>query len=170
MARACASAGSSASASAAHRLPMKEVAQVLLFDREGKLLIYLRDHKPEIPFPDYWDFFGGHLEGDETAEQALVRAVREELGVRLETWRFFSRYECFSGDAYPNIKPIYHAQIDRLASELTLYEGQRIATIGCDERSEFKFANILAAILADFVSSGLWPHPVDNSSHDIAAK
>ncbi len=129
---------------------MKEIAQVLLFDREGRLLIYLRDNKPEIPFPDYWDFFGGHVEEGETPEQALVREVREELGLGLDMWRFFRRYECLSGDAYPNIKHIFHAQIDRLASELTLYEGQRIAAIECDERFEFRFANILAAILGRF--------------------
>jgi 8-oxo-dGTP diphosphatase len=149
---------------------MKEIAQVLLFDRKGRLLIYLRDNKPEIPFPDHWDFFGGHREEGETPEQALVREVREELGVELDMWQFFRRYECLSGDAYPNIKHIFHAQIDRLASELTLFEGQRIAAIGRDERFEFKFANILAAILADFVGSGLWPSAVDNSFRDIAAK
>jgi 8-oxo-dGTP diphosphatase len=149
---------------------MKEIAQVLLFDRKGRLLIYLRDNKPEIPFPNYWDFFGGHLEQDETPEQALAREVREELGVRLATWRFFRRYECFSGDAYPNIKHIYRAQIDRLASDLRLYEGQRLAAIAREERFDYKFANILGAILEDFVGSGLWPSPVDNSSRDIAAK
>jgi len=41
---------------------MKQIAQVLLFDRHGRLLIYLRDEKPNIPFPNHWDFFGGpHL-------------------------------------------------------------------------------------------------------------
>jgi len=149
---------------------MEEIAQVLLFDRDGRLLIYLRDNKPEIPFPDHWDFFGGHIEEGETPEQALVREVGEELGVRLESWQFFRRYECLSGDAYPNIKHIFYARIDRLASELTLYEGQRIASIGSDERCEFRFANILATILTDVVGSGLWPHPVDNSFRDIAAK
>ena len=149
---------------------MKEIAQVLLFDRHGRLLIYLRDDKPEIPFPNRWDFFGGHLEGDETPEQALVREVSEELGVRLEAWQFFRRYECHSGDAYPNIKHIYHAQIDRRATELTLYEGQRLAAIARTERSGFAFANILAAILEDFIVAGLWPAPVDNSLRDVAAK
>ena len=149
---------------------MKEIVQVLLFDREGRLMIYLRDNKPEIPFPNYWDFFGGHLEQDESPEQALVREVREELGVRLETWRFFRRYECFSGDAYPNIKHIYHAQVDRLASDLRLYEGQRLAAIAREVRFDYKFANIFAVILEDFVGSCRWPSPVDNSSRDIAAK
>jgi 8-oxo-dGTP diphosphatase len=149
---------------------MKEIAQVLLFDREGRLLVYLRDNKPTIPFPNCWDFFGGHIEELETPEQALVREVKEEVGVALHTWRFFRRYECISGDVYPNIKHIFHAQIDRVTTELKLFEGQRMMAIGCAQRFELRFANILAAILTDFVDSGLWPTAVDNCLRDIAAK
>jgi 8-oxo-dGTP diphosphatase len=149
---------------------MKEIAQVLLFDCTSRLLIYLRDNKREIPFPNHWDLFVGHLEEGETPAQALVREVKEELDVELKTWRFFRRYECLSGDAYPNIKHIYHAQIDRRAADLVLNEGQQLAAITRAERLDCKFANILAAILEDFACSNLWPAAVDNSSHDIAAK
>lgn len=149
---------------------MKEIAQILLFDRAGRLLIYLRDDKPEIPFANCWDFFGGHVEPGETPEQALVRELSEELGVELTSFQRFRRYECFTGDAYPNVKHIYYGQIDRLAADLVLYEGQRLAAILRSERFNFRFANILGAILESFVNSGLWPAPVDNSSNDIAAK
>jgi 8-oxo-dGTP diphosphatase len=149
---------------------MKEIAQVLLFDRDGRLLIYLRDDKPEIPFPNHWDFFGGHLEAGETPEQALVREVKEELGVELNAWSFFRSYECLEGDAYPNRKHIYHAQIGRDAAGLSLYEGQRLAAITREERSDYRFANILGAILEDFVACGFWPAAVDNSSREITGK
>ena len=118
---------------------MKQIAQVLLFDRHNRLLIYLRDNKPEIPFPNHWDFFGGHVEVGETPEQALVREVMEELGVNLPGWDFFRRYECLSGDAYPNTKYIYRARIDRTAEELTLYEGQRLVGIEANERYQLQF-------------------------------
>ena len=140
------------------------------FDRDGRLLIYLRDDKPDIPFPNHWDFFGGHLEAGETPEQALVREVSEELGVRLEAWRFFRRYECFSGDAYPNIKHLYQAQIGRRAAELTLYEGQRLAAIAPEERCDYVFANMLGSILEEFIDGALWPPPVDNSFARITGK
>lgn len=134
-----------------------QIAQALLFDRDDRLLIYLRDDKPEIPFPNRWDFFGGHVERGETPEQALVREIREELGVGLKSWELFRVYECTRGDVYPNTKYIYHARIDQTAAELTLYEGQRLASIARGERARFHFANILASILEDFIDAGFWP-------------
>jgi 8-oxo-dGTP diphosphatase len=149
---------------------MKQIAQVLLLDRHNRLLIYLRDNKPEIPFPNYWDFFGGHVEVGETPEQALVREVMEELGVNLTRWDFFRRYECLSGDAYSNTKYIYRARIDRTAEELTLYEGQRLVGIEANERHQFNFANILGAILEDFIAAGWWPQAVDNFPVNFTGK
>jgi len=141
---------------------MIEIAQALVFDRDRKLLIYLRDDKPTIPFPNHWDLFGGHVEAGETPEQALCRELHEEIGVTLDTWQLFRRYECRTGDAYPNSKFIYHAAIDRRADDLTLYEGQRLTSIAAVERFEYKFANILAAVIEDFIAAGLWPNAVDN--------
>jgi 8-oxo-dGTP diphosphatase len=149
---------------------MKRIAQVLLFDRDRKLLIYLRDDKPDIPFPNYWDFFGGHVEEDETPEHALMREVKEELGFDLLNWEFVRRYDCAEGDVYPNIKYIYRANIDKRPAELVLSEGQKLTSIAMEERFNFPFANILGRILEDFIQAGLWPQAVDNSSAKIAAK
>jgi len=146
---------------------MKQIAQIFLFDRNNRLIIYLRDDKPDIPFPNHWDLVGGHVEDGETPEQALVRETKEEIGVELKQWRFFRRYECSAGDAYPNVKFIYHAGIDCLAAELPLFEGQRLIGIAPQERFDFRFANILGNILEDFIASGGWPEPVDNSSAKI---
>jgi 8-oxo-dGTP diphosphatase len=139
-----------------------EIAQVLLFDRGGRLLVYLRDDRPEIPFPNHWDLFGGHLEAGETPEQALVREVREELGITLKEWQFFRRFDCAVGDAYPNVKHIYWAAIPEEPEELTLHEGQRLKSITMAQRKTIKFANILGGIVDEFVDAGLWPPAVNN--------
>jgi 8-oxo-dGTP diphosphatase len=136
---------------------MKEISQVLLFDCNSRLVVYLRDDNPAIPFPNHWDLFGGHLEAAETPEQALVREVREEVGVELKHWNFFRVYQCTRGDVYPNIKHIYWAQIDQSSAELTLHEGQRLMSIGLNELDRIKFANILREVVADFIEDGLWP-------------
>jgi 8-oxo-dGTP diphosphatase len=149
---------------------MIEIAQVLLFDRHNRLLIYLRDDKPAIPFPNHWDFFGGHVEERETPEQALVREVKEELGLDLLVWQLFRTYECLTGDVYPNRKYIFRACVDKTPEDLVLYEGQKLTSIAIDERHRFRFANILDAILEDFIGAGWWPQSVDNSAAKIAAK
>ena len=136
---------------------MKEISQVLLFDRNHRLVVYLRDDKADIPFPNHWDLFGGHLESGENPEEALVREVREEVGIELKRWQLFRLYHCQQGDAYPNIKHIYWAQIDQSSAELTLNEGQRLVSIGPAEVSRLKFANILGRIVKDFIDQGLWP-------------
>jgi 8-oxo-dGTP diphosphatase len=37
-------------------------------------------------YPDLWNVLGGHLEPAETTEQALVRELREEIGVTPTAW------------------------------------------------------------------------------------
>lgn len=39
----------------------------------------LRDDRPDIFYPDHWGCFGGAIETGETAEQALIRELKEEL-------------------------------------------------------------------------------------------
>ncbi|HEY7557977.1 MAG TPA: NUDIX domain-containing protein [Candidatus Binatia bacterium] len=141
---------------------LKQIAQVLLFDRDRRLVIYLRDDNPEIPFPNHWDLLGGHLEDGETPEQALVREIKEEIGIELTDWKAFRRFDCVQGDVYPNVKHIYWATIEKSPAELTLYEGQKLASIAMAERTEVKFANILGAVVDAFIDAGLWPESVDN--------
>ena len=126
------------------------------------MIIYLRDDKPGIPFPNHWDLIGGHVEEGETPEQALVREVKEEIGIDLKYFQSFRRIDCAIGDVYPNVKHLYWARLDVDADTLALYEGQRLIGIAAQERFAFKFANVLGALLEDFIAAKLWPRPVDN--------
>lgn len=46
-----------------------------------RLLVYRRDDRPDIPWPDHWDFPGGGREGAETPEETLFREIAEEFGL-----------------------------------------------------------------------------------------
>lgn len=131
---------------------MHQVATALLFDRNGQLLIYLRDNKPEISFPGYWDLFGGRVEPDETPEQALVRELNEELGITISNYKLYKTYESPT-EARPNVKHVYVVHIPEAAGELTLYEGQYHIGINLNERHNYAFANILGSILDDYAAS-----------------
>ena len=49
--------------------------------RDGKVLLAQR--LPGTPYAGYWEFPGGKLEAGETAHQALLRELDEELGIRI---------------------------------------------------------------------------------------
>jgi 8-oxo-dGTP diphosphatase len=51
-----------------------------LFLRDGKVLLGRRSTRRST-YPDLWSFPGGHVEHGETLDEALVREIREEVGV-----------------------------------------------------------------------------------------
>ena len=58
------------------------VAACALIDRDGRVLLARR---PEgKPMAGLWEFPGGKLSDGETPEQALIRELREELGIETE--------------------------------------------------------------------------------------
>ena len=131
---------------------MKAIAAIILENDEGKFLLYLRDNKPDIPFPGHWDLIGGHIEEGETPEEALVREVKEELDLDLKEYTFYRKYECLTGDAYENIKYIYFGKINLPIEKVTLLEGVRPQYFSKEEIPNVKFANILKSIVMDYIS------------------
>jgi len=131
---------------------MIKIAAIIFENDKGELLFYMRDNKPGIPFPQHWDLIGGHVEKGESPEQALIREVKEELNYDLRDFKFFRKYNCLNGDAYPNIKYIYSGRINLAISEITLLEGDYARYFSKDEISELKFANILKNIVMDYIN------------------
>ncbi|KKU64278.1 MAG: MutT/NUDIX family protein [Candidatus Amesbacteria bacterium GW2011_GWA1_47_16] len=82
---------------------------------KNNILLYLRDNKPGIPYPNMWDMPGGGREEGESFEETARREIKEEFGVRpinikyigseyysgREAWRFI----CFlDQEEYEKIK------------------------------------------------------------------
>jgi 8-oxo-dGTP diphosphatase len=130
---------------------MKEIAAIILENDKGEILLYLRDNKPDIPFPDHWDLIGGHVEEGETPEEALVREVKEELDIDLKDYTFYKTYVCMKGDAYENIKYVYYGKINLPIEEVTLLEGVRPQYFSREEIPNVKFANILKSIVMEYI-------------------
>ena len=67
---------------AAAALPYLYVVAAALVDADGRILVQQR---PEgTPMAGLWEFPGGKLEVGETPEAALIRELREELGIEVE--------------------------------------------------------------------------------------
>jgi 8-oxo-dGTP diphosphatase len=131
---------------------MKKIAAIILENDKGQFFFALRDNKPGIPFPNHWDLIGGHVENGETPDQALVREFKEELDLDLKEFTFFKKFDCLSGDAYPNIKYIYSGKINIPIEEVTLLEGERPQYFSKEEIPNIKFANIIKTIVMEYIN------------------
>lgn len=56
-----------------------KVAVAIICDEHQRILLTQRPH--HVPHGGLWEFPGGKLEPNETAEQALVREIKEEVGL-----------------------------------------------------------------------------------------
>ena len=63
-------------------MKMVVVSAVALIDRDGRVLLAQRP--PDKTMAGLWEFPGGKVEPGETPEAALIRELREELGI--DTW------------------------------------------------------------------------------------
>ena len=74
------------------------VVAIAIIESQGRFLISQR--KPEDSFGGHWEFPGGKLEPGESLEEALVREIKEELGILIRVGPLFKKVEHeFSGRA-----------------------------------------------------------------------
>jgi len=111
-------------------MAIREGSVIILEDAAAGFAFQLRDNRPDIPFANYWGLFGGWLEPDENPEQAIVREMREELGLTLETARLKYIMAHREGDILAHVFA-YPAPSE--LSSATLYEGQRLEFLSVPE-------------------------------------
>ena len=106
---------------AGSKRPIVLVAACVLLDREGRVLLAKR---PEgRPLAGLWEFPGGKIEAGEQPEDALVRELREELGIVIAKSDLAPL--TFASHTYPDfhlLMPVYLCR--RWQGEVTAHEGQ----------------------------------------------
>lgn len=64
------------------------IAVVAVVEYDGYVLLGKKIHKPGHAFSDAWHVPGGKHESHENDEQALVREMGQEAGIRIRVERF----------------------------------------------------------------------------------
>ena len=65
---------------------------IIFVNDQQQVLLFLRDDKPGIAYPNMWDVLGGHLEKGETPEEGVLREVKEELSLSGQVLSFIGYY------------------------------------------------------------------------------
>lgn len=95
---------------------------VMVFNSDGKILIQKRSAQKDT-YPLYWDVsVGGHLSPGEACQQAAMRELKEELGIKGAKIEFLSKIKASRQTDWEHIylyRTIYDGAISPTASEIT---------------------------------------------------
>lgn len=97
---------------------MKRVSAAFVIYKH-EILLFHRDNIPTISNPDKWGLIGGHAEGNETPEEALVRECQEEINVTPSNFIFIDQ------------------GIDYLGAQVTVFK----VTLTDEETKQIKLGN-----------------------------
>jgi 8-oxo-dGTP diphosphatase len=123
----------------------RQGCSIIFINDHNEILLFLRDDKPSIPFPNMWDLPGGHAEENETAEACIVREMKEELDLDIEGFHLFSVNE------FPDrIEHTFWQRTDFEVDKITLHEGQYMRWFTQEEIENRELAMGFNQILRDF--------------------
>jgi 8-oxo-dGTP diphosphatase len=106
--------------------PLLLVAAAALIDEDGRVLLAKRPDGKSMA--GLWEFPGGKVQQGETPEEALVREVREELGVRTSAGCLWPL--AFASHGYPDfhlLMPVFGCRVWQGTPEGK--EGQELAWV-----------------------------------------
>ena len=91
-------------------------ANIIIYDIvEGKVIFFLSKRSLTAKmFPDYFSFFGGKIEANESSKEALIREINEELGFKIKNFIFLGSFETPGATKFVFYKRIQKSRVDKL--------------------------------------------------------
>lgn len=131
------------------------VVAAALFDKAGRVLLAKRPEGKAMA--GLWEFPGGKLDEGETPEQALVRELREELGIEILTRNLKPmQFASFAYDNFHLLMPVYACR--EWTGAPTPVEGQELAWVDVHDLHNFD-APAADLPLFEFLASGRHQEP-----------
>jgi putative hydrolase of the HAD superfamily len=124
----------------AFRIASNSVFALIIY--KNKLLLFHRDNKMDIPYPDYWHLPGGRMEKNETPTKAIKRELEEEITHVPKTLRYLGKFKKADGKlSYTFISFVNkgEAELFRLGPK----EGQELRFFTIKEISKLKITGAL---------------------------
>jgi len=114
---------------------------------EGKILVAQRGEKMNLPLK--WEFPGGKIEAHESAEACLIREIKEELNIEIETkMAFKSNFHSYEEGKEIELIPFLSGYI---SGHLIVKEHQQILWIEPENLLILDWADADVPIVNDFI-------------------
>lgn len=110
-----------------------------------EVLLFLRDNKKSIPYPNMWDVPGGHVEANESPHECIVREMEEEMGIQLVEFLLFAVVELDDRVEY-----VYWKEENLDIKGIDLTEGQCLRWFSREDARKTKLAYGFNDIVEDF--------------------
>ena len=124
-------------------VPHYQVVAALIRDRDCVLIDKRRSN---ALLGGMWEFPGSKVEQGETLEEAIIREIREELGLEISAGDIFGRYE----HAYTHFSVTVHAILcDIIQGEPKAIEADEIAWVTLAKLSEYPMGKVDRQISID---------------------
>jgi len=138
-------------ATGADAVPVVLVVAVALVDADGRVLLAQRPEGKSMA--GLWEFPGGKVDGDETPESALIRELKEELGIDVtESCLAPLTFASHRYDRFHLLMPLYVCR--RWQGMVTPREGQTLAWVRTSRLADYPMPPAdkpLVAVLRDLL-------------------
>ncbi len=133
----------------------RQGASAIPVNSEGKILLQLRDDRPDLLYPNCWTTLGGGVEEGETFDEAIRRELMEEIELELpvKLWRIDESIIEIHGHQFLVQNAIYAARIDLPVSEIKLNEGQRLGYFGLEDLPNLQIGYNFEPMFRDFFAA-----------------
>lgn len=124
------------------RIIHRNIVSALIFSKDGKLLMGMKDPASGGVYADCWHIPGGGVDEDETQEQALQREMLEEVGIDIADCKVSLADDQGSGETEKILKDtgekvlckmkfyVYRVDVDKNADEIKIDPSDDLAKLG----------------------------------------
>ncbi|MEK7472971.1 MAG: NUDIX domain-containing protein [Patescibacteria group bacterium] len=122
-----------------------------LITYKNKLLLFHRDDKKDIPYPNYWHLPGGRMNENETPLQAIKRELKEEITHVPKELQYIGEFKKDDGKySYTFLSTVDNDEVKLF--KLGQDEGQAIKFFNLKELTKLKLTSAVKLRLSKYKS------------------